>query len=128
VDAVGLEVSCETAVMACSLVVPGGVCIAVVVFSAFSLSACFGGMIVHDAVYASVLLTSVSWSTPSSVSSSATATISATGVWSRSGGCISDFFEEGCSLGIFADCIYTLLGRGSGDPLFKDLDGRFISI
>ena len=79
-DAVGLEVSCETAVIACSLVVPGGVCVAVVVFSAFSLSACFGGMIVHFAVCAFVLLASVSSSAPSSVTSSDTATISATGV------------------------------------------------
>jgi len=65
-------------VVASSFVVPGGVCIAVVcvVFRAFSLSACFGGMIVHFAVCAFVLLASVS----SSASPSATATISAPGV------------------------------------------------
>jgi hypothetical protein len=37
VDAVGLEVSSETAVIASSLVISGDVCIAIVVFSTFPL-------------------------------------------------------------------------------------------
>jgi len=74
-------------VVASTFVVPGGVCTAGVstagvcdVFSVVSLSACFGGMIVHFAVCAFVLLASVSSSTSASATSSTTATISATGV------------------------------------------------
>jgi hypothetical protein len=72
VNAVLLEVSWETAVVAYSFVI--SVCIAVVciVFSMLSLSACFSGMIVYFAVCAVVLLMSVSLS--------AMITISATGV------------------------------------------------
>jgi len=63
-------------------VVPGGDCTAsvCVVFSVLSLSACFGGMIVHFAVCAFVLLASVSSSTSVLATMSATATISAAGV------------------------------------------------
>jgi len=94
VDAVGLEVSCATAAVASSFVVPGGVFIAgvCVVFSVLSLSACFSGMIVHFAGCALVRLASVSSSASSSSTMSAMATISATEVEGRSGGCISDFF------------------------------------
>ena len=86
-DEVGFEVSCETAVVACPLVITGGVCIA---FSVLSLSTCFGGMIIHFAVCAFVLLASVSWSTTSSATSSAMAMamISAIGVLGRFSGCI----------------------------------------
>ena len=81
--------------VASSFVVPGGVCIAGVydVFSVLSLSVCFGGIIVHCAVCAFVLLVSVSSSTSASATTSATATdmISASGVQGRSGECISDF-------------------------------------
>ena len=82
VDAVRLEVPCETAVIACSLVIPGGACIAVDVFSASSLFACFGGMIVHFAVCALVLLASVATSAILSATAAATArtTTSTTGV------------------------------------------------
>jgi len=78
VNAFGLEVSCETAVIVCSLVIPGGVCIAIVIFSAFSLSPCFGGMIVHFTVCAIVLLASVSSFASSSATLSAMATATAT--------------------------------------------------
>jgi hypothetical protein len=85
VDAVGLEVSCETAGVASPLIVPGGICIT---FSVGSFSACFGGMIVHFEVCAFVLLASISSTTSasdssspsSSATSSATATIATTEV------------------------------------------------
>jgi len=127
VDGVGVEVSCGPAVVASSLIIAGGVCVAVVcvIFCAFFLSACFHGMIVHFVVCEFVLLASVSSSASSSIRESATATISASGVESRSGGCISDFSGKGRSLGVFADRIHTLLGGGSRDVLFKDLDGCF---
>ena len=82
VDAVGLEVSCDTAVVACLLVVPGGIYFPVVcvVFCGFSLFACFRGMIVHCALWTTVLLPCVSSSGCSSVTSSAMATISTTDV------------------------------------------------
>jgi len=84
VDAVGLDVSRETAEVVSLFVVLGAVFIAVdsEVFSACSPSACFGGMVVHFGVCAAVLPVSVSSSSSSSATSSATATgiISATGV------------------------------------------------
>ena len=54
VDPVRIEVCGETAGVPSSFVVPGGVCIAggCVVFSVLSLSAYFGGVIVHLRVYA----------------------------------------------------------------------------
>jgi hypothetical protein len=76
VDTVGLEVSWETAVVACPLVVPGGVCIA---FSRLSLSTHFGDMIVHFAARAFVLLEFVSLSTFLSTTGTGTATVSAGG-------------------------------------------------
>jgi len=95
VDAVGLEVSQGTADVVYSFIILGGVCISgvCVVFSTFSPSACFGDMVVHFAVSAFVLLASVSSSTSSSATLSATtvSAISAAGVLSRSGGCITDF-------------------------------------
>ena len=74
--------------VASSFVVPGGVCITVVcvVFSAFSPSTSFGGMVVHFAVCAYVLVASVSSSTsasatlPAIAAATATTMISATGV------------------------------------------------
>ena len=76
-DAVRLEVSCGTAVVACSLIVPGGVCITIVhvIFSVFSLSAWFGGIGVQVAVCAFVLLLSVSLSASSSPTLSATLSV-----------------------------------------------------
>jgi len=71
VDAVGLAVSWEIAAVVCPLVVPGGVFIA---FSVLSLSTCFGGVIVHFAVCAFVLLVSIPASTSWSATSSAMAT------------------------------------------------------
>lgn len=58
VVAVSLEVFWETTVVACLLVIPGGGCIDIVCvdFSALSLSVRCGGMIVHCAVGAFVLL------------------------------------------------------------------------
>jgi hypothetical protein len=71
-------------VVARSLVVSRGVCITsvYVVFRVLSLSACFGGMIVHFAVCTFVHLASVS----SSTFLSAMATISATGLCGCYGG------------------------------------------
>ena len=84
VHGVRLEVAWQSAVVACTLI--GSACIAgfCVVFTVLSLSAGFGGIIVHLAVCACVL--------PTSVSSSATAKLSARGVLSRTSVCISDFF------------------------------------
>jgi len=126
VDAVGFEVSCVTSVVACPLVVPGGICIAC---RLLSFSGSFGGMIVQFAVCALVLLEYVSLSRASmsaTSSATATATISAKGVEGRCGGCNPDFVRYGRSLGTFADPNHTLLACGSGDSLFKDLDGGFI--
>jgi len=61
VDAVGIEVFCQTAPVSCQLVVPGGICIAL---SVLSVSACFRGQIFHVPVYAFELLAS-SFSSPS---------------------------------------------------------------
>lgn len=129
-DAVRLELSGDTAVVASSFIIRQGVCIASVgdAFSVLSLSACFGGMIVHFAVCAFALLASVSLSTSESATyyNTATAMISAREVLGRSGGYISDFLREGRSLGIFAAHFNTLLGHESWDSLFKDLDSCFL--
>jgi hypothetical protein len=79
VDAVGFEVSCERAVVAYPLIIHGGICITVRVPSA---SACFGGIIVHFAVYECVFLARGSSSTwvYATLSDMAMATISDTGV------------------------------------------------
>jgi peptidoglycan/LPS O-acetylase OafA/YrhL len=79
VDAVRLEVSWETAVVACLFIVC--VCIAVfcVVFYAHYLSAHFSGMVVHCAASAYLLLAFVA------SSATATAITSATDVYSRTG-------------------------------------------
>jgi len=65
VDAVGLELSRATAVVACLFMVLGVIYIAVVcvVVSGYSPSTCFRGMVTHFAACAFVLLTSVLLST-----------------------------------------------------------------
>lgn len=98
VDSVGLKVSQETAVVACLFMVLGIHCIAVVcvIFSALSPSPCFGSMVIHFALCALVLLVSVlssAWLSTTwlaTLSTMTTASISATGAFRRSGGCISD--------------------------------------
>jgi len=93
VDAVGLKVSRETAVEALSQILLGSVYIAsvCVVFSPFSPSTCFHGMVVHFAVFALVLLVYMSSSASMSATLSETASatteakISAVEVYSRSG-------------------------------------------
>jgi hypothetical protein len=74
VDAVGLKKCWEITVVACSLVVLGGACIAVVcvVFSAFSPSTCCGVMVGHFAVCAFVYTASVSSAGSSSATLSTT--------------------------------------------------------
>jgi len=74
-------------VVVSSFVVPGGVCIGIVwvVFSVFSHSACFGGMVAHFAACAVVLLVSVSSSTFTSATSPTMAMGTATTKISTSG-------------------------------------------
>jgi hypothetical protein len=134
VDGVSVEVFREAAVVACSLIVLGGVSIAVACFgfSVFSPCACFGGIVVHCAVTAfvhlmSISLSSCSFGTLAAILSARTATpISPTGILSHSGECISDFFGYCRSLSILADCIHTPLRRGGDDSLFNDLNGHSI--
>jgi len=77
--AVGLEVFCDSAVVACSLVVPGGVCIDIVwvIVGVFSLSTLFRSLIVHFAVHAYVLLVSIFQSVSLFPTMSAMATVAA---------------------------------------------------
>jgi len=65
-NVIRFEVSSETIVMACSLVITGVVCIGIVDFSALSLFACLCSIIVHFAVCVFVLLASVALSGSSS--------------------------------------------------------------
>ena len=94
-DTVGLEVCWETAMVASSFVVPGVVCIVVVHVnvSPVSLFTLFGGMIINFAVWAFVLLVSISSSTYLFTTTSTIGKILAMGVKSRSGGCIFDFIS-----------------------------------
>jgi hypothetical protein len=60
------------------------------------------------------------------LSAMATAMIFATEVQGNCNGCLSKFIGSHDSLGIFTDCIHTLLARWSGDPLFTDFDYRYV--
>jgi len=87
---------------------------------------------VYVAVFAFVLVALVSFSASLSVTLSAMATasagLSATDVYCRSVGCLSDSFHLVCLLCIFYDGIHSLRGHGGCDLLIMVLDSPRISI